>query len=100
MIWGNEAMLQLQELPLIRHLARMHYEGSIDKQGGNSDWDWSLYQDERGEWVLLDVMGPGCVYNMVQHRYITSPEAVFRFYLDGEENYNEREAWEELEGAA
>lgn len=86
MIWGNEAMLQLQELPLIRHLARMHYEGSIDKQGGNSDWDWSLYQDERGEWVLLDVMGPGCVYNMVQHRYITSPEAVFRFYLDGEEN--------------
>ena len=30
------------------------YEGSIDKAGGNADWDWSLYRDERGEWVLCD----------------------------------------------
>lgn len=85
MLRGKDAMLQLQYLPLMRPLARAHYEGSIDKLGGNSDWDWSLYRDENGEWVIFDVMGPGCVYNIVQHRYISSPEVTFRFYFDGEE---------------
>ena len=48
-------------------------------------WDWSLYRDERGEWVLFDHQGAGCVYNFVQHRYPDSPEPTFRFYFDGEE---------------
>lgn len=75
---------ELTRLPHLRPGVTAHYEGSIDKTGGNADWDWWLYQDVRGEWVLLDVDGPGCIHNFVQHRYPTSPEPVFRFYFDGE----------------
>ncbi len=71
-------------LPLLRSSARTLYEGSIDKTGGNADWDWWLYQDEKGEWVIFDHEGPGCIYNFVQHRYPTSEEPTFRFYFDGE----------------
>ena len=75
---------ELGRLPFLRLGLTAHYEGSIDKAGGNADWDWWLYQDARGEWVLLDVEGPGCVHHFVQHRYPTCPEPVFRFYFDGE----------------
>ena len=75
---------ELARLPYLRPGVTAHYEGSIDKTGGNADWDWWLYQDARGEWVLLDVDGPGCIHNFVQHRYPSSPVPVFRFYFDGE----------------
>ncbi len=75
-------MLHPETLPLLRWGRRAHYEGSIDKTGGNADWDWKLYQDDNGEWVLFEQHGPGCVYNFVQHRYLDSPEPVFRFYFD------------------
>ena len=70
-------------LPLLRDGVQVRYEGSIDKQGFNADWDWWLYR-EGDEWVLFDVDGPGCIYNFVQHRYPDSPEPTFRFYFDGE----------------
>lgn len=79
-------MRDLRCLPLLRDGVTARYEGSIDKAGGNADWDWSLYRDERGEWVLFDHQGAGCVYNFVQHRYPDSLEPTFRFYFDGEEN--------------
>lgn len=75
-------MLHPETLPLNRFERRAHYEGSIDKTGKNSDWDWCLYQDKKGEYVLFEQYGPGCIYNFVQHRYITSEEPVFRFYFD------------------
>ena len=75
---------ELLRLPYLRPGVTSHYEGSIDKTGGNADWDWWLYQDGRGEWVLFDVDGPGCVHNFVQHRYPSSEVPVFRFYFDGE----------------
>lgn len=86
MIYGREALQELLRLPLKRSGTRVHYEGSIDKQGGNADWDWDLFRapDEKGEWTLFDVKGAGCVYNFVQHRYPSSPEPTFRFYFDGE----------------
>ena len=71
-------------LPLLRDGVQVRYEGSIDKQGFNADWDWWLYR-ERDEWVIFDVDGPGCIYNFVQHRYPESKEPTFRFYFDGEE---------------
>ena len=76
--------MSFDRLPFLKDGVQVHYEGSIDKRGGNADWDWWLYQDERGEWVLFDVDGPGCIYNFVQHRYPVSPEPTFRFYFDGE----------------
>ncbi len=77
-------MLALEQLPLLRGVVRAMYQGSIDKLGGNADWDWWLYQQPNGEWVLFDVDGPGCIYNFVQHRYPTSEVPTFRFYFDGE----------------
>ncbi len=82
--YGIDKLKEIDKLPYAQSDVRVHYEGSIDKQGGNADWDWWLYQDQNKEWVLLDVTGPGCLYNMVQHRYPTSAEPTFRFYFDGE----------------
>ena len=77
-------LLHPETLPIQKPGRRAHYEGSIDKTGGNADWDWHLYQDENKEWVLFEQYGSGCIYNFVQHRYISSPEPTFRFYFDGE----------------
>ena len=63
-----ETMADLKSLPVPKTGCRAHYEGSIDKKGGNADWDWALYQDADGEWVLFEHLGPGCIYNFVQHR--------------------------------
>lgn len=81
---GIDNLLSVAHLPFLRDGVQVHYEGSIDKQGGNADWDWWLYQDNRGEWVLFDVDGPGCIHNFVQHRYPTCEAPTFRFYFDGE----------------
>ncbi len=48
-----ETLLNPKALPVPKSHCRAHYEGSIDKTGGNADWDWNLYQDENGEWVLF-----------------------------------------------
>lgn len=71
-------------LPLLRLDTRVHYVGSIDKKGGNADWDWGLYQDERGEWVLAEVEGPGCLWNFVVHHDVARSDPTYRFYFDGE----------------
>lgn len=84
MRFGLDALLNLNRLPLLSPGVQAHYEGSIDKRGGNADWDWWLYQDSRGEWVIFEAYGPGCVYNFVQHRYLSSTDPLFRFYFDGE----------------
>jgi len=77
--------MNITTLPYLKNETQVHYEGSIDKLGANADWDWWLYRDGRGEWVIFDVYGPGCIYNFVQHRYISSEEPVFRFYFDDDE---------------
>lgn len=84
MRYGHDAIADIAALPELRKNAQVHYEGSIDKQGGNADWDWWLYQDEKGEWVIFEAFGPGCLYNFVQHRYLSSTDPLFRFYFDGE----------------
>ncbi|MDD4772137.1 MAG: DUF2961 domain-containing protein [Eubacteriales bacterium] len=86
MLYGINEMVDLKNLPVLKRGVKTHYEGSIDKAGGNADWDWWLYQDKElnNEWVIFDYIGPGCVYNFVQHRYPTSEEPTFRFYFDGE----------------
>lgn len=74
---------KIRNLPLLHQRGtEIHYIGSIDKTGGNADWDWFLYQDTNGEWVILDVDGPGCIDNLTQHRYFTASDPLFRFYID------------------
>ncbi len=69
-------------LPLIDTGAAAGYTGSISKVGDNADWDWGIYQDAKGEWVLFEAYGPGCIYNFTQHRYPASEEPTFSFYFD------------------
>lgn len=82
---GISRLVYPQALPLIDFSAAVNYEGSISKTGDNADWDWGMYKDMNGEWVLLETNGPGCIYNFTQHRYPTSSEPTFRFYFDNEE---------------
>lgn len=84
MIDELDEMLNPETLPIYKWGRKAHYEGSIDKTGKNADWDWHLYQDDNDEWVLFEQYGPGCIYNFVQHRYISSKEPTFRFYFDDE----------------
>ncbi len=82
---GAARLCAVDALPFIDGGASVGYEGSISKTGDNADWDWGMYQDERGEWVLVELDGPGCLFNFTQHRYPTSEVPVFRFYFDGED---------------
>ena len=82
-LYGLDRMLYPQSVPLIDRSSTIGYEGSMARIGDNSDWDWELYQDENGEYVLFEVDGPGCIFNFTQHRYPTSEEPTFNFYFDG-----------------
>lgn len=79
---GAQRLYDLAALPVLDDSARVGYAGSISKKGDNADWDWGFTTDERGEWVLMEVDGPGCLFNFTQHRYPTSETPVFRFYFD------------------
>ena len=79
---GFNRIFDIAALPIIDNTAEIHYEGSISKIGDNADWDWGMYLDENGEWVLMEADGPGCIYNFTQHRYPTSEVPLFRFYFD------------------
>ena len=82
---GYARIFDIASLPLIDNTAEIRFEGSISKTGDNADWDWGMYTDENGEWVLMEADGPGCIYNFTQHRYPTSEVPVFRFYFDKSE---------------
>lgn len=79
---GLVRLTEITSLPIIDIGSEIKYEGSISKCGDNADWDWGMYEDENGEWVLMEADGPGCVFNFTQHRYPTSEVPVFRFYFD------------------
>ncbi len=82
MEYSFDTLFDLVRLPLLRTDARVGYEGSIDKTGGNADWDWCLYEDTRGEFVLFETYGAGCILNFVQHRFKKASDVTFRFYFD------------------
>ena len=83
---GFARLENIEALPVIDTGADIKYEGSISKIGDNADWDWGMYTDDNGEWVLMEADGPGCIFNFTQHRYPTSEVPVFRFYFDNSEN--------------
>lgn len=87
---GTKRLLYPWALPNMDMGAVTGYCGSISRIGDNADWDWCLYRDRKGEYVLFEVDGAGCVYNFTQHRYPTSEEPVFRFYVD----HSDKPVWE------
>lgn len=56
---------------------------SHNKKGFNSDENWPLYIDKNGDEVIFDAVGPGCIRSMWATYF--DPEAVVKFYFDGEE---------------
>ncbi len=81
---GLDQVTLIERLPLLRPDVQVHYEGSIDKQVGNADWDWWLYQDTNTqEWVICEADGPGCLWNFVVHHAVGHSDPVYRFYVDG-----------------
>lgn len=79
---GKRRLYDIAALPCIDIGSEIKYFGSISKCGDNADWDWGMFQDENGEWVLAEADGAGCIFNFTQHRYPTSAVPTFRFYFD------------------
>lgn len=79
---GKKRLTDIAALPCIDNGSEIKYFGSISKIGDNADWDWGMYQDGNGEWVLAEADGAGCIFNFTQHRYPTSAVPTFRFYFD------------------
>jgi len=55
---------------------------SHNKEGVNGDANWPLYKDGRGDDVIFDAAGPGCIRSMWGTSF--DPNAVLQFYFDGE----------------
>lgn len=79
---GAKRLNDIAALPCMDSGSEIRYYGSISKTGDNADWDWAMYMDENGEWVLAEANGAGCIFNFTQHRYPTSEVPTFRFYFD------------------
>ena len=78
---GLAAVSRIDMLPLLRDGVQVHQVSSRDPHGANSDLRNYLYR-RGGEYVVLDAVGPGCVYNI----WFTSIQEFsrIRFYFDGE----------------
>lgn len=55
---------------------------SRNKKGINGDANWPLYRDEKGNEVIFEAAGPGCVKSMWGTAF--DPQAVLQFAFDGE----------------
>lgn len=83
---GEDRFTDMAALPVTDAGAQIHYEGSIDRGGFNADFNWGTYKDKHGDWVLMETDKPGCIFNFVQHRFISCcEEPTFKFYFDGED---------------
>lgn len=83
---------ELSTYPTLQPDVQAHYLSSTDRTGGNDDgFDGTysaLYVDAHGEYVILDVEGPGTLYNLWFTSRVNgwSPLGTGRikFYFDGE----------------
>lgn len=87
---GSEFYRDLASLPKLYPNVESYYLSSYDRSGGNDDGfrgTYSqLYVDDKGEHVIFDSRGPGCIYNF----WFTGTNqdlhwGKIRFYFDGEE---------------
>ncbi|WP_394828585.1 DUF2961 domain-containing protein [Pendulispora albinea] len=82
---GFPAMTAFSDLARLPYGHHSQHASSFDRTGGNDDWSKGnhfFYTDEHGDKVLLDAVGPGCVYRT----WFTgqSPDQRIHFYFDGE----------------
>ena len=74
--------ITLDRLPLLPRDVTLHQFSSHNKRGLNGDAGWFLYRDDRGDAVVFDAAGPGCVRSFWQTDL--SEDQVLKFYFDGE----------------
>jgi hypothetical protein len=69
-------LMELSRYPILEPGVQAHYLSSYDRSGGNDDgFDGTysaLHVDAKGEQVIVDVKGPGTLYNL----WFTSPSPV------------------------
>ena len=81
---GIDEVQRIEALPLLRYGSLGKQLSSHDKTGGNNDGYYGgtqLYVDDRGEYVVFDAFGPGCLHRM----WFASREVVssrIRVYVD------------------
>ena len=72
------------QLPLLpRNNVQAGQFSSCSPHQRNGDEGHFLYRDEKGDAVIFDVSGPGCVTNM--WGTVLDPEGILKFYFDDEE---------------
>jgi len=72
----------LEKLIRVPSQVSVRQVSSHNKKGVNGDADWPLYKDSRGDDVIFDAAGPGCVRSMWGTDF--DRNAVLQFYFDGE----------------
>src|ERR1041385_2685994 len=89
---GAAALLDLESLPLLRDGVAAHHISSFDRKGGNDDGfdgTWSALSERKGEHIILEARGPGCLYTLwftgPDGGYSALPWGRLRIYFGAEE---------------
>ena len=80
--WNLPGFVRLGELPRLPEHRTVHQFSSHNRQGLNGDSGWRLYEDEHGDAVICDIMGPGCIRSIWSTDI--RKDSVFKFRFDGE----------------
>ncbi len=79
---ARPAGMLLEKLTRVPPQVSVRQVSSHNKKGINGDENWPLYKDSRGDDVIFDAAGPGCIKSMWGTAF--DPNAVLQFYFDGE----------------
>jgi hypothetical protein len=74
--------LTLDDLPVLPRNVSVLQFSSHNKKGVNGDAEWCLYKDSKGDFVVFDAIGPGCVRSFWQTCF--PKNQVLKFYFNGE----------------
>ncbi|MFI7194921.1 DUF2961 domain-containing protein [Nocardia nova] len=85
---GLDAIAAFNRLPILKRGTFAAGQSSYDRAGGNKDFNQYMSTDSRGDYVILDVEGPGVVYRLWFTGYppegFPGRDLYIRIYLDGE----------------
>jgi hypothetical protein len=79
---GAPALTAIDALPFLRLDEESRHASSYDRTGGNTDYDNAYGVDSKGDWIVLDARGPGCVYRIWFTGFTASAE--IHAYFDDE----------------
>lgn len=80
--YGIAAMLQFDRMAYLKTDVTAGGQSSYDRTGGNRDYSNYLATDSFGDFVLLDLKGPGTIYRLWSTGF--SVDGRIKFYFDGE----------------